>query len=59
MKKHEERMAAMKEEHLKKFNYMQLKHLKEVQKLEIQIKKAKLRIIECQPIDKENVDSHV
>ncbi|KAM0726168.1 Myb/SANT-like DNA-binding domain-containing protein 3 [Formica fusca] len=57
--KHEERITVMKEEHLKEFNYMQLKHLKEVQKLEIQINKAKLRIIDCQSIDKENIDPHV
>lgn len=39
-------------------NNMQIKHLKEIQKLEIEINKSKLRAIQYQ-IDKENIDSTV
>lgn len=43
----------MKEEHLKLFNDLQLTHLKQIQKIEIEIKKSKLKSTE---LDKENID---
>jgi len=46
----------MKEKHLKEINSMQLRHLKEMHKLELQINKSKLKIIESQFTDKENID---
>lgn len=59
---HEKNIAIMKETHLKVCNLMQLKHLEEVQKLEIKINESKkLRAInsEYQFTDKENIDSPV
>lgn len=43
----------MKEECLKLFNNLQLNYLKEIQKIEIEVKKSKLKNIE---LDKENID---
>jgi len=51
--KHEEKVVLIKEEHLKLFNDMQLNHLKEVQKLEIEIKKSELKGTK---LGKENID---
>lgn len=56
--KHEERMAAMKEEHLKEFNCLQLKHLKEIHEEEIKIKKIKLKSMEYDLQQKENINPH-
>lgn len=53
---HEIKMAAMKEEHLREFNYLQLKHIKELHEVEMEIKKAKLKAIKCQFEQKENID---
>lgn len=57
----EEKIAIMKEAYLKVCNLMQLKHLEEVQKLEIKINESKFRAIssEYQFTDKENIDSPV
>lgn len=57
--KHEERMAVIKEEHQKEFNYLQLKHLKEIHEEEVKIKKAKLKSMEYQLQQKENIDPHI
>jgi len=51
--RHEEKVVLIKEEHLKLFNDMQLNHLKEVQKLEIEIKKSELKGTK---LGKENID---
>jgi len=50
-------MAAIKEEHQKEFNNLQLKHLKEIHEEEMKIKKAKLNSIILQ--QKENIDPDI
>lgn len=54
--RYEEKMANMKETHLREINDIQLQHFKKIQKLEIQINNAKLKVIERQIINDENID---
>lgn len=56
---HEEKMATIKEEHEREISYLQLKHLKEIHQEEMKIKKAKLRSIEYQLQQKENIDPDI
>lgn len=53
---YEERIAIIKEEHEREINALQIKHLKEIHEEEIKIKRAKLRSIEYQLQQKENID---
>ncbi|KYN03292.1 hypothetical protein ALC62_05860, partial [Cyphomyrmex costatus] len=53
---HEKKMANIKEDHLKIMNHQQLEHLKNMHKLmELEINKAKLKIVESQSAIKENI----
>lgn len=54
--KHEEDMAKIKENHLKRLNEMEIKHKNEMNNLEIEINKTKLKILENQYSNKENIN---
>jgi len=58
--RHEENMSKMKEDHLyiyiKQLNEMEIQHKKEMNNLEITISKTKLKILENQYLNKENIN---
>lgn len=49
-------MAKIKENHLKRLNEMEIKHKNEMNNLEIEINKTKLKILENQYSNKENIN---
>jgi hypothetical protein len=54
--RHEENMAHMREKHLKELNEMETQHKKVMHNLEIKINETKLKILENQLLNKENID---
>lgn len=54
--RHEESMAQMREKHLEELNEMETQHKKVIHNLEIKINETKLKILENQFLNKENID---
>jgi len=54
--RHEKNMSQIKEDHLKQLNEMEIQHKKEMNNLEITISKSKLKILENQYLNKENIN---
>ncbi|XP_077265240.1 uncharacterized protein LOC143899110, partial [Temnothorax americanus] len=54
--RHEENMAKLKENHLKQLNEVKIQHKNEINNLEIEINKTKLKILEKQYLNKENIN---
>lgn len=54
--RHEENMAQMREKHLEELNEMETQHKKVIHNLEIKINETKLKILENQFLNKENID---
>ncbi|TGZ54600.1 Uncharacterized protein DBV15_12043 [Temnothorax longispinosus] len=54
--RHEESMAKIKENHLKQLNKIEIQHKNEINNLEIEINKTKLKSLEKQYLNKENIN---